>query len=126
MADIERVLEDLKERVHLRKEGDAYYLISPFFHANESESVPLRFFREGDSLFLSDCGSTFVTMDNRYIDISAVRDRLERAKRRFFLTERERGELVMEFPSDQVISIEMFLGYFIQGISVIANLDISD
>ncbi len=123
--DISKIIEDYKARTHVNKEGDYYYLIMPFFHKESSDSIRLRFFEENGELYISDCGDTAEYLDIMYIDIEEYRDTIEKIKERFELTEGKYHEFIMHFPSDQVISIEMYLGYFIQALSLIANVDIN-
>lgn len=86
----------------------------------------LKFYKAEDCLYLSDDCSTVEHLENRYVDIEAHRERVERIKKRFYLTEKEGHEFVLEFPSDSYPSIEMFVGFFLQAISLIGNLDLWD
>ncbi len=121
--DFQEVIDDYKAHTRLRVcEGESY-LIFPFFHCREDDSVPLRFFERDGESYLSDCGSTFEHLDNCYVEIESKREQIERVKKRFRLTE-EKGELLMRFSSEQTVVMEMQLGYFIQAISVIGNIDL--
>ena len=122
--DITKIIEDYKNRTELRKEGNAYYLVFPFFQRYSTDSVRIKFFEENDSLFVSDCGDTIEYLYNRYINIEDYREKLDAIKERFYLTETDNHEFVLEFPSNQIISIEIFFGFFIQALSNIANIDI--
>ncbi len=122
--NLETVLQDYKDRTHLRHEGDDYYLIMPFFHRYSDDSIQLHFYTEGEMLYLSDCGDTHAYLMDRYVDRAAFHDRIEGIKKRFFLKETEAHALVLEFPSDQIFSIERFIGFFIQGVTLIANVDL--
>ncbi len=122
--DITTVIEDFKQRIRLQKEecGDSY-LIAPFFQRYSDQSVTLKFYQQNDDLYLSDCGTTLQYLYDRYLDVESYREKIQKIKKRFFLTE-ENGEFILQFPSDQIISIEMFVGFFVQALTLIANVDI--
>ncbi len=122
--DITKILEDYKGKTELRKEGNEYYLVFPFFQRYSTDSVRIKFYEEDDSLFVSDCGDTAEYLENRYINLEDHREKLDAIKKRFYLKETDKHEFVLEFPSDQVLSIEMFFGFFIQALSNIANIDL--
>lgn len=120
----EKILEDLKSRMKINLEGDEAYLVAPLFHRYESDSIPLRLYEEEDSLFISDCGSTREHLENRYVNIEDCREAVERIKKRFYLKENEKGEFYLEFPSEDTLSVHTFIGFFIQAISIIGNIDL--
>ena len=122
-ANIKQILEDYKAKMRLREEGDEAYLMLPFFQRYETDSIMLKFYTEGEDLYLSDCGCTVDYLFGRNINIEDYRDSLERIKKRFFLSERNGNEFIMCFPSDSTLSVEMFVGFFIQAVSVIGNID---
>ncbi len=122
--NIKRIINDFIERISLREGDEETFLIMPIFHRYENYSITLKFYMEGEYLYISDCGSTFEYLDNRYLYPEDYREIIEKVKKRFFIKEKEKGELFLEFPSDQIISIEMFMWFFLQGISIIANVDL--
>ena len=121
--NLKQILEDYKGKMQLREDGDEVYLILPFFQRYETDSIMLKFYAKGDDLYISDCGCTVEYLFGRYVNVEDYRDSLERIKKRFFLSERNGNEFIMRFPSDSVISVEMFVGFFIQAISIIGNID---
>ncbi len=121
--DVNKILEDFKSRMKISGEGESY-LVMPFFHRYESDSIPLCFFEENDCLYITDCGSTFEHLQNRYVDPEQYREAIERTKKRFYVKEREDRALYLEYPSDSYLSVEMFTGYFLQAISIIGNIDL--
>ena len=118
------LLRDAKERASLVETEGGAYLKIPFFHRYESESVTLKFYEIDDCLYLSDDCSTVAHLQNRYLDIEEYREIVEKIKKRFYLTEQEGHEFVLAFPSDSYPSIEMFVGFFLQAISMLGNLDL--
>ena len=107
------VVQALKNNIHIKYETafDAY-LVAPFFFRHGSESVSLKLYLEDESVFISDCANTY-----EYLQI-------ERIKKRFYLKETPSRELYLEFPSENELSVLTFLSFFLQGISLISNVDL--
>ena len=119
------VVQALKNNIHIKYETafDAY-LVAPFFFRHSSESVSLKLYLEDESVFISDCANTYEYLQNRYIDAAEYREKIERIKKRFYLKETPSRELYLEFPSENELSVLTFLSFFLQGISLISNVDL--
>ena len=87
-------------------------------------NIPLILENYKNSISVRDGADGSARLENRYIDIESVRSAVEKIKKRFYLTETEEHEFIMEFPGDDKNSINTFIGFFIQAISIIGNLDI--
>ncbi len=122
--DINIALEDFKSRMYIRESYGEQHFIMPFFLMGSDDSLPLKFYEENGVLYISDSGATFDHLTNMYVDVYKYSEKIEKVKERFGLREGDYHAFVMAFPSDQVISVEMFVGYYIQALSVIANIDI--
>ena len=116
---LNEILDDYKRRTHVKSEDGEDYLIIPFFRPNESDSVQIKMYECDGDLYISDCKSTFTYLYDRLIDVEDYRDKIDRIKKRFYLKEKD-GELILCFPSEDLCSIDMFIGFFIQGISAIS------
>ena len=121
---IEDIIEDYKSKTVIRRDGKDAHLLIPFFQRYEFDSVAVKLYEEGNDLFISDCGGTFEHLTNRYVDPYEYRDVIERIKKRFCLFESPDHEFILRFPSGDLNSIEMFIGFFFQAISIIGNVDI--
>ena len=57
------------------------------------------------------------------IRIENYREKLDAIKERFFIEENN-GAFVMTMPTNSLVYVQNHLGYFIQAISIIANIDL--
>ena len=116
------IFEDFLRKSHLKNYDGEYYLVFPFFRPHEDDSVEIRLYSKEGELYISDCGGSFRYLADRGVDREEYRERIDRIKRRFYLSEKD-GELYLRFPSPDPSSAEIFFGYFIQGISAISCVD---
>ena len=124
MIDVEDLLEEYSKSIRVRQSGDFIFVTPPFFHIESDESIALRFSQTDDGRpIITDCGNTIDYLDLRGISIGGYREKLEAIKKRFFLEE-EDGAFKMTLPTDSLNYVKKSLGYFIQAISLIANIDL--
>ncbi len=122
--NVENLFQDLKNRIDLRKESDGYYIVSPFFFKNTFDSVTFKLYEENDSLFISDCRYTRDFLNDKWLDFKKYGKKIDKIKEFFHIKDGEYGDFIFEFPSTQIVAVEMLIGVFIQGISLIAYVDI--
>lgn len=124
MLDIEKLIQGYHESVRIKKNGEYVYVTPPFFHIDGDESIALRFSEDSDGCtIIGDCGTTLDCLGLSYINPNDYREKLEAIKERFFIRE-EDGEFVMAVPTENLQMARKYLGYFIQAISLIANIDL--
>ena len=124
MIDIEELIEEYSKSIRIRQSGDFIFVTPPFFHLESDESIALRFSQTEDGRpVITDCGTTKDYLDSRDIDINKYREKLNAVKERFFIAE-ENGAFVMTMPTDSLNSVKRHLGFFLQAISIIANIDL--
>ena len=124
MINVEDLLEEYSNSIRVRQSGEFVFVTPPFFHLNSDESIALRFSQTEDGRpVITDCGTTMEYLDLMPIKIGAYREKLEKIKGRFFLEE-ENGAFKMTLPTASLNYVKKSLGYFIQAISLIANIDL--
>lgn len=124
MTDIKKLIADYSDSIRIRQNGEFIFVTPPFFHIKSDESIALRFSQTEDGRpIITDCGTTKDYLDMIDIDIENYREKLNTIKQRFFIEE-ENGAFKMTMPTDSLNSVKAHLGYFIQAISIIANIDL--
>ncbi len=124
MMDIEKLLDEYRERTTIRRSGEYVFVTPPFFHLESDDSIALRFSEKADGRpVLTDCGTTKDYLDIREISLKKYREKLDAIMKRFGIKE-ENGAFVMEMPTNSPLHVERNLGCFIQAISIIANIDL--
>ena len=124
MIDIAQFIEEYVSSVKIRESGDFTFVTPPFYHMDSDESIALRFSETQDGRpMLTDCGTTMDYLEFKGISIKDYRDKLNAIMKRFFIEE-DNGAFVMTMPTDSINSVKQHLGYFIQAISIIANIDL--
>lgn len=124
MIDITQLIEDYAQSIRVRQSGEYIFVTPPFFHIEGDESIALRFSETEDGRpVITDCGTTADYLDLRSINIENYREKLDKIKKRFFLEE-ENSAFKITLPTDSLNYVKKSLGYFIQAISIIANIDL--
>lgn len=124
MIDVEKLLDEYREDITIRYQNDNVFIALPFYHLNSDESIALRLYETEDGRpIITDCGTTRDYTDLMDIRLKDYREKLDKIKKRFFLEE-ENGAFVMTMPTNSLVSVQNHLGYFIQAISIIANIDL--
>ncbi len=124
MIDIAELLDQYRKDITVRNNGDAVFIALPFYHIDSDESIALRFSETEDGRpVISDCGTTMDYLELKDIRIENYREKLDAIKERFFIEENN-GAFVMTMPTNSLVYVQNHLGYFIQAISIIANIDL--
>ena len=126
MIDVERILDDYRNDTTVRygNSDDSVFITLPFFHTKTDESVAIKVTEQQDGLpVLSDCHTTIDYLEERGVEPDDYSERLEQILKRFGLR-RDGNVFRMTVPSADDTYIKLYLGYFIQAISIIANIDI--
>lgn len=124
MIDIEKLLEGYVDDITVRRREGYVIIALPFYHLESDESIALKFSETEDGRpIVTDCGTTIDYLELRDINLKDYREKLDAIKERFFLEEKD-GAFIMTMPTNSDIMVRNHLGYFIQAISVIANIDL--
>lgn len=124
MINVKQLLEVGYNSITVREKGDYVTITPTFFHIENDESIALRFSEtEDDRTLVTDMGTTKDYLEIMNININKYQDKLNTIKERFYLTEQD-GVFMMAIPSKDLLTINKYLGYFIQAISLIANIDL--
>lgn len=124
MIDIAELLDQYRKDITVRNNGGAVFIALPFYHIDSDESIALRFSETEDGRpVISDCGTTMDYLELKDIRIKDYREKLDAIKERFFIEENN-GAFVMTMPTNSLVYVQNHLGYFIQAISIIANIDL--
>ena len=125
MIDIEKLTEEYFKSVTIRHRDGCVFATPPFFHIESDESIALRFSETEDGRpIVTDCGTTRDYLEITDINLKNYQDKLNAIKERFFIEEDENGAFYTVIPTASLNRVKVFLGYFIQAISIIANIDL--
>ncbi len=121
--DINKVLDNYRKDTRYR-EFDGKYIISlPIYFPNFNESVAIRLETDTQGRpSISDCHTTIDYLEEMGIDIILHSTKLEKIMARYGLIQNEK-EFVLNVPTDNEEYLIKYLGYFVQAISLIANID---
>lgn len=124
MIDVKQLIDEYCKSLTVREKAD-YTLVTPlFFHIESDESIVLKFSENEDGIpRITDCGTTIDYLEQREISIEKYREKLNAIKERFFIEEKD-GTFFMLIPTRSLQTVGKYVGYFIQAISVIANIDL--
>ena len=124
MFDAKALVEEYFKTTRIR-ERDGYTIVTPhFFHIESDESIALRFSETEDGRpIVTDCGTTMDYLEIMDINLNNYRPKLEEIKKRFFIEEDD-GVFKMTIPTDSPLMVINHICYFIQAISIIANIDL--
>lgn len=124
MIDVEKLIEEYGKSITVRDKGDRILVTPPFFHISSDESIVLKFSEAEDGRpIISDCGTTLDYLESMDIDPKKYRERSDAIKERFFIEEND-GVLAMTIPSTDLRTVGKYVGYFIQAVCIIANIDL--
>lgn len=124
MRDYLKIINENFKDINYRT-GEDYIIFSPYFLFPESHNGIAIMIRE-DELgrpILSDCHTTLDYLDYMEIDLNLFQEKFEKIKNRYGFLLEERT-IKMTVPTDQDDYFIKYLGYLIQAISLIANIDI--
>ena len=124
MIDIERILDLYRKDTRVRHDEDCIFITPPFYHSKSDESIAIRVTEAENGLItLSDCHTTEDYLELRDVYLNEYSERLERVIKRFGLIH-DGNVFRITVPSREDNYIEFYLGYFIQALSIIANIDL--
>lgn len=124
MIDITEFLDQYRNSITVRYGNGCVFVALPFFHVGSDESIALRFSQTDDGRpIITDCGTTKDHLELMDIKLETYREKLNAIKERFGIEENN-GAFIMEMPTNSLNFVEMSIGYFIQAISIIANIDL--
>ena len=124
MINITEFLDRYRADISVRYGNGCVFIALPFYHVGSNESIALRFSETKDGRpVITDCGTTKDHLELTDIQIENYREKLNAIKERFYIEE-DNGAFIMEMPTDSIEYVKMHLGYFIQAISIIANIDL--
>ena len=126
MFDVEELVKKFCDSIRIRESSSGEYtFVTPhFFHIESDESIALRFSQTEDGRpVVTDCGTTRDYLELMYINLSDYKEKLQKIKERFFIEEDD-GAFVMTIPTTSYLQVLNHVGYFIQGITMIANIDL--
>ena len=123
MINIEQLINEYSNSIKIRRDDEYVFVAPPFYHVGSDESIALRFSETEDGRpIISDCGTTKEYLELMGVNVENYRNKLNAIKKRFFIEE-DNGAFIMTMPTDSINTVKMHLGYFIQAISIIANID---
>ena len=124
MIDVERILDLYRKNTTVKCGDSGIFIALPFFHTKSDESILIKVYENEDGLpVFSDCHTTVDYLELRGVSLTDYGKRLENVIRRFGLVH-DKDVFRMTVPSLEDIYIELYLGYFIQALSIIANIDL--
>ena len=124
MINIEKILDLYRKNTTVKYGNTGIFITLPFFHTKSDESILIKVTENEDGLpVFSDCHTTKDYLDMRDIELDDYSERLEKVIKRFGLMY-DGNVFRMTVPSTEENYIELYLGYFIQALSIIANIDL--
>ena len=125
MFDVEKLIKEIPESTTIRHRDGCIIVTPHFFHIDSDESIALKFSETEDGRpIVTDCGTTRDYLEIMEINLKKYQDKLNAIKERFFIEEDEYGSFVMNIPTNSIPMARNYIGYFIQAISIIANIDL--
>lgn len=124
MLDINEILKNYNDNISCRTFDDFHIVAIPFFFPNSSSSIAVKIsFDELERPILSDCHTTLDYLDEMDIDIDEYKQRLDKILYRYDLKIEDR-EFKLSVPTTQPYYLTKYLGFFIQALSLVANINI--
>lgn len=124
MKNYRELFKKMENELTIREFEDFVIVTPAFYFLGTSESIAIRISEDelGRPIF-SDCHTTFDYLDEIGIDLNNFQDKLNVIKEKYDLS-MEENSFTLKVPTNQDIYIIKYLGFFIQAISLIANIDI--
>lgn len=124
MFDVKELIEEFTKSIRVKEYDDHAFVTPHFFHIDSDESIALRFSQTEDGRpIVTDCGTTRDYLEIMDINLKNYSEKLQAIKERFFIEEDD-GAFIMTIPTNSRLMVLNYLGYFIQAISIIANIDL--
>lgn len=121
--DINKILDNYRNDIRYREFDGKYIVALPIFFPGSHNSIAIRL--EADTQgrpSISDCHTTLDYLDEMGVDINKYSSKLEKIMTRYGLVQNDR-EFTLNVPTDNEDYLTKYLGYFVQAISLIANID---
>lgn len=124
MMDIKEIFKNYTDNVSYREFNGAYIVAVPFFFPSSSDSIAIKIsFDELERPILDDCHTTLDYLEELDIDIDQYQQKLEKIVDRYGLEIEERT-FKLTVPTNQPYYLTKYLGYFVQALSLIANINL--
>lgn len=124
MFDVKQLIEAYHKNITVIEKENGVLVMPLFFHIDSDESIILRFCAAESGIpTITDCGTTKEYLQLRDIRMEDYREKLEAIKERFFIEEND-GVFSAVIPTNDLQHAGVYVSYFIQAISVIANIDL--
>ena len=124
MIDIEKFLDKYRQDTTVRCGNDCIFIALPFFYPKTDDSISIKITENEEGLIvLSDCHSTEDYLELRDVKLSDYSERLQKIIKQYGLIH-DGNVFRMIVPSLQDLYIQIYLGFFIQAMSLIANIDL--
>ena len=124
MIDIEKILDRYRKSTTVRYGSDCIFVSFPFFYTKSDESIIIKISENENGLpVFSDCHTTEDYLELRDVELTDYSERLVKIIRQFGLVH-DGNVFRMTVPSLDDIYVELYLGYFIQALSIIAHIDL--
>lgn len=124
MIDIEKILERYRRNTAVSYGNGGIFVSLPFFYTKSDEGIMIKISENEQGLpVLSDCHTTEDYLEFRDVELADYSERLEKVIRQFGLVH-DGNVFRMTVPSLEDNYVEIYLGYFIQALSIIANIDL--
>ena len=124
MIDIENFLDLYRKDTTVKYGNNCIFIALPFFYPKTDESISIKITENDDGLLvLSDCHTAEDYLELRDVELTDYSERLQKIIRQYSLIH-DGNVFRMTVPCLDKIYIEIYLGYFIQAITLIANIDL--
>lgn len=124
MLDVNEFLDNYRKSTWVQLRETGCFVAPPFFFCGHDESIAIRFSEsEKGYLIFSDCHVTLDYLEIEGIDINLYQDKLEKILKRFHMIQ-DGNVFRMFLESSDFNYIRRCLGYFVQALCLIANIDL--
>ena len=124
MIDIEKFLDIYRKDTTVKYGNNCIFIALPFFYPKTDDSISIKITENEDGLLvLSDCHGTEDYLELRGVELTDYSERLQNIIRQYGLIH-DGNVFRMTVPCLDNIYIQIYLGFFIQAMSLIANIDL--
>lgn len=124
MFEINEFLDTYRKDTHSDLGSTGYFAAPPFFFYGHDESIAIRFSEDEEgNIYFSDCHVTLDFLEVEDIDITLYQDKLQKILARYDMV-LDGNVFRMKVYNSAPNTIERYLGYFIQALCLIANIDL--
>lgn len=124
MINVDELIESIAKFTTVKRSENYVIVTPPFYHIESDESIALKFSETAEGTpVITDCGTTKDYLELTYVSLENYREKLDAIKKRFFIEEAG-GIFSMTIPTYDLQTALTYIGYFLQAISIIANIDL--